>query len=90
MGFSPRADGVVGGAVYNTKPFTGILSSTLRACAARDCRGVRHGEGIVGLLLGIARVLGRSAGFHGRWSAELLRSGAKGSKGWQPWTGGAP
>jgi hypothetical protein len=37
-GFSPRVDGVVGGAVYNTKPITGILSSTCRACAARDCR----------------------------------------------------
>jgi hypothetical protein len=39
-GFSPRVDGVVGGAVYNTKPFIGILSSTRRACAARGCRGV--------------------------------------------------
>jgi hypothetical protein len=28
----------VGGAVYNTKPFTGIMSSTRRACAAWDCR----------------------------------------------------
>jgi hypothetical protein len=37
-GFSPRVDGVVGGAVYNTKPLTGIMSSTCRACAARDCR----------------------------------------------------
>jgi hypothetical protein len=37
-GFSPRVDGVVRGAVYNTKPLTGILSSTCRACAARDCR----------------------------------------------------
>jgi hypothetical protein len=38
MGFSPRVDDVVGGDVYNTKPFTGILLSTRRACAAQDCR----------------------------------------------------
>jgi hypothetical protein len=46
----------MGGAFYNTKPFTGILSSTYRACAARDCRQTllqgsttdcMEGEGVV-------------------------------------------
>jgi hypothetical protein len=55
-GFSPRVDDVVGGAVYNTKPFTGILSSTRKACTARDCRETllqgsttdcMEGEGVV-------------------------------------------
>jgi hypothetical protein len=56
-------------------------------------RGTRHGSGSIccwekeRLLLGNAHVLWRSAGFHGRWSAEMLHSGAKGSKGWRPWTG---
>jgi hypothetical protein len=49
-------------------------------------QGVAPWGGNSRLLRGNARVLWRSASFHGRWSAKLLRSGAKGSKVWRPWT----
>jgi hypothetical protein len=100
-GFSPRVDGVVGGAVYNTKPFIGILSSTRRACAARDCRGWRHGEGIVGLLLGNAhgrrgwnlgaghasarRSLGQYP-LQGEWRLAPMEQGSEELHGWGVWS----